>query len=153
MKRSSGSIWQGMRPNVKLQSQPNKSSQIVMAGPVDLVQGGRAFIGRMAVHTMREDASESFWGLVSAPISALNSLKKLGFRPSHRCFPYCSLARMVTGAVKHFTMTLPFSASRTMSRHGSSYLLDRGRWRLPLSPQPFEAIGMSAWIVIGSSCS
>lgn len=48
--------------------------EVVVAGPVNLVQGGEAFIGRLAVYvpdTLGEAASDSlrFWGLVSAPVS------------------------------------------------------------------------------------
>jgi signal transduction histidine kinase/CheY-like chemotaxis protein len=45
------------------------AKQIIIAGPVKLVQGGEAFIGRYAIHIKNSDGEEVFWGLVSAPIS------------------------------------------------------------------------------------
>ncbi|WFE74672.1 ATP-binding protein [Roseinatronobacter sp. S2] len=40
--------------------------QLVLAGPVDLLQGGQGFIGRFPVFLPREDGTSEFWGLVSA---------------------------------------------------------------------------------------
>jgi len=43
------------------------TGRMVLAGPVDLVQGGRGFVGRFPVHTT-EDGWKKFWGVVSAVI-------------------------------------------------------------------------------------
>lgn len=43
--------------------------ETIVAGPVNLVQGGTAFIGRLAVSITDHDGSTRLWGLVSAPIS------------------------------------------------------------------------------------
>ncbi|MFA8387867.1 MAG: ATP-binding protein [Pelagibaca sp.] len=40
--------------------------ELVLAGPVNLVQGGQGFIGRFPVFLRNEDNSPVFWGLVSA---------------------------------------------------------------------------------------
>ena len=39
---------------------------LVLAGPVDLVQGGQGFIGRFPVFVPGSEGSQSFWGLLSA---------------------------------------------------------------------------------------
>ena len=39
---------------------------LVLAGPVDLVQGGQGFIGRFPVYVPDSDGALVFWGLVSA---------------------------------------------------------------------------------------
>ena len=39
---------------------------LVVAGPVDLVQGGRGFIGRFPVYVPNSAGGQDFWGLVSA---------------------------------------------------------------------------------------
>ncbi|GAA0374441.1 hypothetical protein GCM10009092_43340 [Bowmanella denitrificans] len=44
------------------------SGHMVLAGPVDLVQGGQAFISRIPVRTRSENDTDKFWGLVSAVI-------------------------------------------------------------------------------------
>lgn len=43
------------------------SGEMVLAGPVDLVQGGRGLIGRFPVMTASDDGNR-FWGVVSAVI-------------------------------------------------------------------------------------
>jgi len=43
-----------------------ESGDLVLAGPVDLVQGGQGFIGRFPVLLRSGDSSPVFWGLVSA---------------------------------------------------------------------------------------
>lgn len=44
------------------------TGELVLAGPVDLVQGGRGFIGRFPVFIDRDDGSRRFWGIVSAVV-------------------------------------------------------------------------------------
>ena len=44
------------------------SGQFILAGPVDLVQGGQAFIGRFPVFSQNEDNGLSFWGILSVVI-------------------------------------------------------------------------------------
>ena len=44
------------------------SGDVVLAGPVDLVQGGRGFIARLPVFVDGTDGGRRFWGVVSAVI-------------------------------------------------------------------------------------
>jgi diguanylate cyclase (GGDEF)-like protein len=44
------------------------SGEVVLAGPVDLVQGGRGFIARLPVFVDGGDETRRFWGIVSAVI-------------------------------------------------------------------------------------
>ncbi len=46
------------------------TADLVLAGPVDLVQGGKSFIGRFPVFTPGPNGSETFWGIVSAVVDA-----------------------------------------------------------------------------------
>ena len=46
------------------------TGELVLAGPVDLIQGGRGFIGRFPVHVPGPDGEERFWGLVSVVMDA-----------------------------------------------------------------------------------
>ncbi|WP_416305345.1 PAS domain S-box protein [Neptunicella sp. SCSIO 80796] len=51
--------------------QAKESGKPILAGPVDLVQGGRGFISRIPVYIEDPESGESsFWGLVSAVIDA-----------------------------------------------------------------------------------
>jgi diguanylate cyclase (GGDEF)-like protein len=45
------------------------TNRLVLAGPVDLVQGGRGFVGRFPVHT-DSPAGRVFWGVISAVVDA-----------------------------------------------------------------------------------
>ncbi|MDX1490886.1 MAG: EAL domain-containing protein [Pseudohongiellaceae bacterium] len=45
-----------------------RTEAMVLAGPVDLVQGGKAFIGRAPVYIDNEAGDQTLWGIVSAPI-------------------------------------------------------------------------------------
>ncbi len=45
-----------------------ESGTMVIAGPVDLVQGGRAFVARAPVFVWDDVGDQRIWGLVSAPI-------------------------------------------------------------------------------------
>ena len=44
------------------------SGDLIMAGPVDLVQGGQGFIGRFPVFVERGNGHRDFWGIVSAVV-------------------------------------------------------------------------------------
>ena len=46
------------------------SGDVVLAGPVNLVQGGKGFIARFPVFTNDPDGDQSFWGIVSAVIDS-----------------------------------------------------------------------------------
>ena len=43
---------------------------LLLAGPVELVQGGSGFVGRFPVFLPQPDGTESFWGVVSAVVDA-----------------------------------------------------------------------------------
>jgi diguanylate cyclase (GGDEF)-like protein len=45
-----------------------ETGQLVLAGPVELVQGGRGFVGRLPVYVGDSPSNRMFWGLVAAVI-------------------------------------------------------------------------------------
>ncbi|MCB1665541.1 MAG: EAL domain-containing protein [Pseudomonadales bacterium] len=47
-----------------------QTESMVIAGPLELVQGGNAFVGRAPVFTTDASGARRLWGIVSAPISA-----------------------------------------------------------------------------------
>lgn len=55
-----------------------QTGNMIIAGPFDLVQGGRAFVGRAAVYTSSPDGPEQFWGIVSSPMLADTIYRKAG---------------------------------------------------------------------------
>ena len=46
------------------------SGEMILAGPVDLLQGGIGFIGRFPVFTQNADGSRRLWGLLAAVVDA-----------------------------------------------------------------------------------
>ena len=54
------------------------SGQFILAGPVDLVQGGRGFVGRFPVFVPGENNQLSFWGLTSVVIDLPWLFQKAG---------------------------------------------------------------------------
>ncbi|WP_346432618.1 bifunctional diguanylate cyclase/phosphodiesterase [Pseudohoeflea coraliihabitans] len=59
--RKSGAQWAAAEQAIN-------SRQMVLAGPVDLLQGGQGFIGRFPVFVRDRDNRERLWGLVSAVV-------------------------------------------------------------------------------------
>jgi len=54
------------------------TGRMVLAGPVNLVQGGRGFIGRYPVFVYDPDGSRRFWGIVSAVMDVDTLFKNSG---------------------------------------------------------------------------
>ena len=48
------------------------TGSLVIAGPIELVQGGTAFVGRAPVYVAGSNGERRLWGIVSAPISTSN---------------------------------------------------------------------------------
>ncbi|MBN7819345.1 PAS domain S-box protein [Bowmanella yangjiangensis] len=61
-----------------------KSGKMVLAGPIDLVQGGQAFISRIPVYIYDEQHQAHFWGLVSAVIDIEQVYKNSGLLDEKR---------------------------------------------------------------------
>ncbi|WP_221801084.1 EAL domain-containing protein [Oceanobacter mangrovi] len=55
-----------------------KQNEHLLAGPVDLVQGGSAFISRAPVRVLQPDGGSQLWGIVSAPIDAAQVYREAG---------------------------------------------------------------------------
>ncbi|MBK7521027.1 MAG: EAL domain-containing protein [Gammaproteobacteria bacterium] len=55
-----------------------QTGEMIVAGPVNLVQGGEAFIGRVPVYVDDANGVRHIWGLVSAPISVDGALQSAG---------------------------------------------------------------------------
>ncbi len=55
-----------------------RSGRLVLAGPLNLVQGGEAIIARFPVFTRDESGNKLFWGLVSAVIDSQSLYRESG---------------------------------------------------------------------------
>lgn len=56
------------------------SGSLILAGPVDLVQGGQGFIGRFPVFSDNPDGTQRFWGIVSAVIDVEKLYENSGLK-------------------------------------------------------------------------
>lgn len=74
------------------------TGRLVLAGPVDLVQGGRGFIGRFPVFTDREGVPQ-FWGVVSAVVDADRLYEESGLNDIHLSIDVSLTGRDATGSV------------------------------------------------------
>jgi diguanylate cyclase (GGDEF)-like protein len=55
-----------------------QTGEMVVAGPVELLQGGQALIGRVPVYVDRPGVPRRVWGIVSAPIRVETVLRRAG---------------------------------------------------------------------------
>ncbi|MDN3640692.1 EAL domain-containing protein [Simiduia curdlanivorans] len=55
--------------------------ELVLAGPLNLIQGGLGFVARAPVFTTSDSGEDSFWGLVAAPIDAEKLMLRAGLDP------------------------------------------------------------------------
>ncbi|QDU59457.1 Blue-light-activated protein [Planctomycetes bacterium Pan216] len=57
-----------------------RTRQLVLAGPIELVQGGTGFIGRIPVFLPDADGKEQFWGVISAVVGKEALIRESGLR-------------------------------------------------------------------------
>ncbi|WP_461482655.1 diguanylate cyclase domain-containing protein, partial [Porticoccus sp.] len=55
-----------------------EANEPIIAGPLDLIQGNRAFIGRVPISVMGPDGALQSWGIVSAPIDVASVYREAG---------------------------------------------------------------------------
>jgi sensor domain CHASE-containing protein len=84
------------------------SGNTVVAGPVDLVQGGVAFVSRTPVFRERPSGERSYWGLATVVIDRDALFQEAGLRPKDADFYYALRGRDGSGAHgQPFWMDLP----------------------------------------------
>ena len=109
------------------------TEKLILAGPVDLVQGGRGFIGRFPVFRSEKDGSRSFWGLVSVVIDVERMYRDSGLLDENLDLKVTITGRDALGA----------EGERFYG--GSEVLLDEpvlvdvmlpfGSWRIAVAPE------------------
>lgn len=108
------------------------SGALVLAGPVNLVQGGTGFIGRFPVFIPEEDGRTRFWGLVSAVIDERTLYRKAGLLDDDLPIEIVLSGRDGTGArgdVFFGDPSILDNAPVTMQ-----VLLPTGRWQISAIP-------------------
>ncbi|MCW8885065.1 MAG: sensor domain-containing diguanylate cyclase, partial [Motiliproteus sp.] len=123
--------------------------QAVLAGPIELVQGGQALIGRLPVFTKpKDDRSEGdFWGLVSIVIDLDKLYQEIGFDSNKLGIKVAIQGRDGLGQFGDI-----FYGDTTIFEDNADYLdlsLPGGRWRIAAQPtqQLLSSIPNSSQIV------
>lgn len=73
------------------------SGEMILAGPVDLVQGGQGFIARFPVFTERGNGTKTFWGIVSSVIDLETLYKDSGLLDERLPIEVALTGRNATG--------------------------------------------------------
>ncbi len=124
---------------------------LVLAGPLTLLQGGTGIIGRYPVFALDRDGNEYFWGLVSAVIDAEELYTAAGVDPALVDFDFAIRGRNGTGLAGEvfFGDAEIFEDTPVLQQVnlpvGSWYLAGRpkGGWTVP------ESVYWNVWIPVG----
>ncbi|MBC52488.1 MAG: hypothetical protein CMQ34_01485 [Gammaproteobacteria bacterium] len=123
-----------------------QTGSLVIAGPLELVQGGVAFIGRAPVYVLDETGEPVLWGIVSAPILAETVYDNAGLLdlPADLAFAMRRAGRSGTGDVFFgvpATFDNPLAVIMPISAGGST-------WEIAAAPPPALLQGGTAVVVL-----
>lgn len=74
------------------------TGQFILAGPVDLVQGGQGFIGRFPILSRNKDDSLEFWGLLAVVIDLPELYQRAGVNATDGPLEFALVGKDGTGA-------------------------------------------------------
>ncbi|MBA3447216.1 MAG: EAL domain-containing protein [Pseudaminobacter sp.] len=124
------------------------SRELVLAGPVDLKQGGRGFIGRFPVYVKSAGNTERFWGIISAVID----VEKL-YRDSGLLDSGLSLDIALTGEDGSGDNGVPFFGDEQVIANNpviADVILPSGSWRIAAAPKGgWDVTPGNAWLLRG----
>ncbi|WVT72825.1 EAL domain-containing protein [Sinorhizobium chiapasense] len=124
------------------------TGQMVLAGPVDLVQGGRGLIGRFPVSIDAGGSSNRFWGIVSAIIDIDRLYRDSGLYSKQPGIDIAIAGRDGTGAKGPV-----FFGDPAIFKHSPvemTVLLPGGCWRIAAVPKGgWPATAGNAWFIRG----
>ncbi|ASP36012.1 EAL domain-containing protein [Labrenzia sp. VG12] len=110
-----------------------ESGQMLLAGPVNLLQGGIGFIGRFPVFIDKEDGTRDLWGLVSAVVDAERLYADSGLTDPDLPIEIAIAGADATGS----TGKVFFGSEDILSENAilSEVVLPSGRWQLAAIPR------------------
>lgn len=123
-----------------------ETGQMVLAGPVDLLQGGRGFIGRFPVFVENSFGVEQLWGLVSAVVDVERLYADSGLYDPDLPVDVAISGRDATDADKTVFFGRPeiFADDPVISEVS----LPTGRWRIAAIPRGgWSAQPENVWVV------
>lgn len=128
------------------------SGQMVIAGPIDLVQGGQAVIGRFPVFT-ETSGGRAFWGIISAVIDAQRLYEDSGLLDPDLPIDIAVVGRDAKGAIgeQFFGPTSVLESSPVTA----NVILPNGSWQLAAVPkngwhQPSYAVWWQRLLIIAA---
>jgi diguanylate cyclase (GGDEF)-like protein len=124
-----------------------ETGQLVLAGPVELVQGGRGFIGRFPVYVGDSPTSRMFWGLVAAVIDVDRLYADSGLLDEDLSLDIGIIGKDALGAVgvQFFGLPAVFSSDPVLTE----VILPSGSWLLGAVPKGGWAGPGNVWLVRG----
>ncbi len=122
------------------------TGELILAGPVDLVQGGAGFIARFPVTTRHPDGTEDFWGIVSAVVDVERLYRDSGLLDTDLPISIALSGRDGRGGVdSHF-----FGPAEVLAQGPvlSEVTLPSGSWQIAAIPKDgWEAVPKNIWML------
>ncbi|WP_181701198.1 bifunctional diguanylate cyclase/phosphodiesterase [Chthonobacter albigriseus] len=122
------------------------SGELVLAGPVDLVQGGQGLIGRYPVYTREAFGGRTFWGIVSAVLELERLYQASGLRDPDLPLDIAIVGKDALGAdgVRFFG-TDDIAARDPIT---AEVVLPSGRWLIQAVPKGgWDVTPDGAWLL------
>jgi PAS domain S-box-containing protein len=123
------------------------SGDTVVAGPVDLVQGGVAFVSRTPVFREGPSGERSYWGLATVVIDRDALFQEAGLRPEDAGFYYALRGRDASGAHGQ-----PFWGNEWIFLADPVTLgvsLPGGSWQIAALPENGWGAAPTPWLRVG----
>jgi len=126
--------------------QARDSRELVMAGPVDLVQGGTGFIGRFPVFTSTEQGG-AFWGIVSAVVDTERLYANSGLTAD---LPFDVALRGKDGTGADGPLFYGSEAILERDPVTAEIVLPHGTWQIAATPKGgWTAVPDNVWTIRG----
>ncbi|NMG39179.1 EAL domain-containing protein [Chelativorans sp. ZYF759] len=131
------------------------SQEMVLAGPVDLVQGGQGFVARFPVFVPSEHSADHFWGIVSAVIDT-----ELLYRHSGLLDPDIDISVAIIGRDGLGEDGLQFFGDPSVASDEpimAEVALPAGSWVMKATPlggwgqEPENSLRLHLWILLAAS--
>jgi diguanylate cyclase (GGDEF)-like protein/PAS domain S-box-containing protein len=131
--------------------QARNSGELVLAGPVDLVQGGQGFIGRFPVFSRNSMGVREFWGIVSAIVDVEQLYRQSGLLDNDLAIDIAIVGRNAAGGRgERFFGPASILVDNPVT---VDVLLPSGTWQIAARPkggweQPIPGRGqLYAWLI------
>ena len=108
-----------------------KTQEMVLTGPVDLVQGGQGFISRFPVFTYSQNGDRNLWGLVAAVIDTKRLYEESGLLSSDLPIKLTISGTAADGGAVFFGEPIDMADNPVLT----DVILPSGSWQLAAMPK------------------